>query len=200
MLTVLKCTLNGVAPELVSRGASNADIDDILQQTQTRLLVADGAQSSRLAAYSGAGRLGGFVRTVALRLWLDSRRGLREVDVAPSELDVLAKSVDPALENLKENYLNQFQAALAEAWRDLKTEHRDCLRYRMVDSLSIDQLAKVYGIHRSTAARRLVVAKDTLAAATRANLGQTLEITEGEIDSILRLIQTRLDLAADGLS
>lgn len=198
-LDQLDALIAGVAPALASRGAPDHEVDEILQQTRTHLLVADGDRPARLSMYSGSGRLGGFIRTVAMRLWLNSRRGRREVETAPEQLQVLAGSTDPALEHLKQRYLGEFRAALAAAWKSLERDHRDLLRHQLVDALTIDDLAVLYGVHRSTAARRLVAAKDALVTATRAQLRGALGIGESEISSVLRLIETRLQLAVDVL-
>ncbi len=195
-LAELDALIESVAPALASRGARRQEVEDMLQLTRERLLVSASEQQPRLSLYSGKGRLGGFVRTVAMRLWLNSKRGQREVATAPEALHVLAGSSDPALEHLKARYLEQFRAALAHAWTALSRDDRDLIHHQVVDGLSIDDLAKLFGIHRSTAARRLVGAKDALVAATRESLRDSLGISETEVRSIIRLIETRLEQAA----
>lgn len=189
--------IESVAPAIASRGASRQEVEDMLQLTRERLLVASEDKDPRLSLYSGTGRLGGFVRTVAMRLWLNSKRGQREVATAPKALHVLAGSSDPALENLKERYLDQFRTALSDAWTVLSVDERDLIRHQVVDGLSIDELAKLFGVHRSTAARRLLGAKDALVVATRESMRDRLGVSETEVNSIIRLIETRLEQAAN---
>ena len=54
-------------------------------------------------------------------------------------------------------------------------------------------------VHRATAARRLVAARDELASATRRQLEEQLGLAPRDVDSVMMLIRSRLGDAADVL-
>jgi RNA polymerase sigma-70 factor, ECF subfamily len=68
------------------------------------------------------------------------------------------------------------------------------LRLHYVDRLSIDRIGTLYRIHRATAARQLTRVRDALIARTRALLGERLGVTESELASLLRLLESTVDV------
>lgn len=155
-------------------------------------LVADGARS-KLLGYSGRGDLGAWLRTAATRVALDMMRGRREIPVGQGVLDEAIPSADPALEQLKAQYRDEFRRAFAAAAAALSARERTLLRYRYLDELNIDEIAKLYGSHRATVARWLVSIRDSLFEGTRNELVGALGVGTVEVDSILRLIDSQLD-------
>jgi RNA polymerase sigma-70 factor (ECF subfamily) len=73
------------------------------------------------------------------------------------------------------------------------------LRLSVIDGLGIDQLAAIFHVHRSTAARRLEAARDALVAVTRERMRATLAITDSELESILRMLHSLTDLTLGNL-
>jgi RNA polymerase sigma-70 factor (ECF subfamily) len=182
-----------VLPNLRALGLAAAELDDVVQTLRVALLVGAPGGEPKLARYTGRGELGGFVRTVAVRLALDRKRARQ-----PVALDDLARRLitplgDPDVDYQKDLYTERFAEALAAAWACLPTAERLLLRYHLLDEVSIDELAVIYRIHRSTAARRCVSARQRLIAGTRAELGRAIGVSTRTVDSILRLIATRLD-------
>ncbi len=86
-----------------------------------------------------------------------------------------------------------FRAALAEAITKLSSEDRNVLRLSLIHGLSIDEVGRIYQIHRSTAARRLARLKDAIAQDTRMYLRAQLGADKKELQSLFRLVQTGLD-------
>ena len=198
-LSTLNNLLDSVVPALSERGFSRADIDEAKQQVRVRLLVAEPGENPRLSQYLGRGRLGGFLRAAAVRVALNLRRSESRRTI-PQQLELLAKrSADPALAQLRENYLQQFRSALSAGWASLDDSDKVFVRHQLVDKLTIDEVARVHGVHRSTAARRLIAARDRLVEATRSHLRSSLEISETELSSVLRLIHTQLEVALDAI-
>lgn len=58
---------------------------------------------------------------------------------------------------------------------------------------------KLYGVHRATAARWLADARAALGDAIRGELAGRLRIAASEVDSIVRLVQSRVDMSLDRL-
>ena len=110
-------------------------------------------------------------------------------------LDELSSTDDPELDYLKKHYRAEFGAAFEAAVADLAPRARNHLRHLFVERLTIDQLAALYGVHRSTAARRLATARDALLQATRKQLVDRLQVESGEVDSIMRLIDSHIELS-----
>jgi len=61
------------------------------------------------------------------------------------------------------------------------------------------QVGKLYGVHRATAARWLSDAREALGALIRAELAARLRIATEDVDSIVRLVQSRVDMSLDRL-
>jgi RNA polymerase sigma-70 factor, ECF subfamily len=186
-------------PAIASRGLGRAEIDEVVQRSRVRLLVGGSEAGPGLALYSGRGRLAGFVRSAAVRAALNLRRDQGRRDLHAMDVLLDAASHDPELRHMKEHYLEEFRRALSAAWDLLTAEEQLFVRHQLEDSLTIDDLARLYAIHRSTAARRLAAARDRLAVETRRRLRQDLGMSDGELDSVLRLIRSRLGDAADAL-
>lgn len=199
-LRVFEGVLDQAAAPLAAYGLGRPDIEEVLQATRVRLLVATGERPPRLALYSGQGRLGGFVRAAAVRVALNLRRAERRRSAVQELHRRAEEATDLQLVHMKLRYRDEFGAALEAAWQALSDDHRLLLRHQLVDQLTIDQLAAIYGIHRSTAARRLVGARDALVGETRRRLRENLGLSDEEVSSVLRLIRTRLDLAIEELT
>ena len=69
------------------------------------------------------------------------------------------------------------------------------LRYHHVDGLNIDEIAAIYRVHRVTAFRWLEKAKEQLVKVTHEQLRARLKVTPGELDSVLRMIQSQVHLS-----
>jgi RNA polymerase sigma-70 factor (ECF subfamily) len=93
---------------------------------------------------------------------------------------------------VKARYVDEFQQAFSAALCGLSARDQTWLRQHVIDGLSIDQLGALYHVHRATAARHLQRIRVAVLAATRERLGSRLQVRPSELDSILRLIRSRL--------
>ena len=178
-------------------GGGRVDLDEVLQRLRARLLVGDGRRAPAIAEYSGQGPLLGWLRIIATREILMMRR--REKFEAPLEEEFLfalpAPEADPELEFLNQHYRAAFRTAFQQAFVALEPLARDMLRAHYVDGLTFDALAERQQIHRATVARWIARARDTLMTATREQLTRTLAIGRDELDSILNLVGSRLEVS-----
>jgi RNA polymerase sigma-70 factor, ECF subfamily len=177
-------------------GVERHVIDDVKQELRSRLLVAD-AGPPRIVEFSGRGELRRWVRALAVREALAmTRRARRE---APAEEDLLERALvsaqDPELDYLKQLYRNEFTSALSEALRDLSSLEQMMLRQSVVDGLTIDELGALHGVHRATAARWLSRAHTSLSAKAKSILMRKLDVQPPELQSILRLIRSGLQVS-----
>jgi len=178
------------------RGMTPDIIDEVKQRLRQRLLVADG-RSPRILEYSGRGELRRWLRVIAVRQALAMRQ--RDGRETPSEGEVLERAL-PATQDLekdfyKQRYQGEFTHAIGEALSALSVRHQVLLRQAFVDDLSIDELGRLYRVHRATAARWLAHAREALSNQTRAVLMRRLTVSASELNSILRWVRSGLELS-----
>jgi RNA polymerase sigma-70 factor len=105
----------------------------------------------------------------------------------------------PELRLLEQRYGDVIRGALRAALANLAAEDRAILQLHYVERLTVGQLAPILATSRATAGRRLVAARDRLAAATLAALGERIGAPGEEIRSILRALVSRLDVSLRGI-
>jgi RNA polymerase sigma-70 factor (ECF subfamily) len=190
------------APEIVAALARNFDralADEAALRLRERLFLVEPDEVPRLSSYSGRGDLRAWLRAAAARTAIDLMRARRTVPVEQAVLDEAVVDVDPLLAALKQHYREEFREAFRHATEALTDRERTLLRYRFRDGLSLDELAALFRVHRATAARWLASIRETLFEATRSRLVAQLEVTDSEVDSVLRLIDSQLDGSISGL-
>jgi RNA polymerase sigma-70 factor (ECF subfamily) len=167
--------------------------DEVRQAVRVRLLVAEGGRV-RLDEYGGRGPLRGWLAVAALRVALNLRRAVR-----PAGPDVLADLVsgeaDPELRHLKTLYRAEFREALEAALQALPERQRAVLRLSYVDGLKATQLARLYDVHETTAARWVARAAEEVAHGARRRLMERLALSASSFDSVARMVLSNLDLS-----
>ena len=103
-----------------------------------------------------------------------------------------AQEVNPA--KLVQLYRREFELALREAIQVLSDRERTLVRQHFLDGVTIFQLARLHRVHRATAGRWLENARDAILASTRARLMTRLDVPRGEVESIIRLVLSQLEL------
>ncbi len=102
---------------------------------------------------------------------------------------------DPEMVHLKGLYRKVFKAAFEEAFTQLSARDRTLLRYKYCDATTLDEIALLYRVHRATAARWLAQIREQLFSRTRELMKAELATSESELDSIMRVIQSKLDVS-----
>lgn len=185
----------GLEVVLARYRASSDLVAEVKQRVRERALVsAEGPP--RIERFSGRGDLRGWVRVMAAREALELlRRSRRDAWVDDdARLRALVTPGDPALDHAKAHYVQEFKQAFSAALRSLPARDQTLLRQHVIDGLSIDQLGALYGVHRATAARKLERARQAVLDGTRQRLSSVLRVRSGELDSILRLIRSRVEV------
>lgn len=189
---------------LIHRAARRFGNDDfaaeVTQLVRRRLLVAEDAPP-RLAEYRGQGPLAGFLQAVTVRLALNLQKASGRLTSALGDealLDTPAGGDDPELAVIKQRYRAEFKDAFAAAMAGLEDDARNALRLHYLDGLTLADLGRLYGWSAPTASRRLTAAREAVLATTRRLLGERLALSPAEVDSVLRLIESRLSV--DGLT
>lgn len=169
-------------------------VEEVKQVLRVQLLVARDGKPPGIGGYKGKGPLRGWVRITATRELIRHQKKQSREASGPRALDeAIGAGGDPVLDRMKAEYRAEFATALRDAIAALPAEDRTLLRQQIVDGLSIDALGAAYGVHRATAARWATRARGALVAATRVKLAERLAISVEEIDSVIRLVQSRLE-------
>lgn len=163
------------------------------------LFVDEPERPAALRGYSGRGDLRSYLRVVATRELIKVvNRGRREVGLADDDfVDRMVPHDDPELAILRERYRGTVEDALRVAVRGLAERDRALLRYAIAEGLTVDEVGALYGVHRATAARWIAAARERLGELVRTELAARLAITVDEVDSIVRLVQSRIDVSLD---
>jgi RNA polymerase sigma-70 factor (ECF subfamily) len=172
---------------------ARATVDELRQRLREHLFAHP--TEPKIAKYTGAAPLVYWVRLVALRIARDFyRRGasLREVTGENEALFAAAES-DLEVSAMKSELVPIFKAAFADAFASLGARDKTLLRLYIVESMSIDEVARILRVHRATAARRIAAARSKLTVLARAELGQRARLSPAECESAFRLIESQLD-------
>ena len=179
-------------------------VDELVQRLRVRLFVSDG-RAAKIAAYGGQGDLAAWLRVTATRLALRTlRTPPRELSADDQRLSALAGgAVDAELGHLRGMYRPQVRAALGAALASLGARDKNLLGQHYLDGLTHEQLGALYGTHRVTVARQLDAIRQRVLDQLRRALVEGMRASQRDCDSILRLVQSQLDvslhrLLADG--
>jgi RNA polymerase sigma-70 factor, ECF subfamily len=178
-------------------------IDEVKQALRVRLLVAPPGEVPRIADYAGRGSLVSWLRVAAIRLAIDQLQASGAAAPPPGDAgDELLDQIrggDPELELVKERYRNEVNAALLEAFGALSAPQRNVLRLSYRDGRSIDEIGALLGAHRSTAARWIAEARQTILDEARRRLEAQLGLSPAEVQSLLRVLRSQLHLSVSRL-
>jgi RNA polymerase sigma-70 factor (ECF subfamily) len=192
----------GVQAAVTRLRLDGARSDDVLQRARERLLVGEGRARPKISTYGGRGPLGAWARVAALRVAYDfvAERSQRDL-VREAENDLLhvAAETDPELELLATRYGAALNDALREALLALESRDRALLRYSFVESLSVDSIGTIYGVHRATAARWVAAARERLSDGAREKFRAKVQLTEAELESVTRALRSYLDISLERL-
>lgn len=181
-----------------------AEIDEVAQTVRERLFMARAGGRPRILDYAGRGPLAGWLRAVVVRAGIDHRRKLAQdpTQAADDEplVDLGEASRDPELESLRKRYEEPFRVAFRDAVRMLPTDERNALRLNVAEGLNIEQIGVLYGVHRATVARWIASARDGIAQTTQRLLAERLGLPAKDIESLVRLCQSRLDVGFSALN
>jgi len=194
--------LSAVGPALASMALPAATVDEVRQEVRRKLLVREPGREGppRVVEYAGDGTLRGLVAVVAARTALDGlRRARREAPAGDGGdddlLDLPAASADPRQQVIKAELRASFKKAFATAATGLEARDRNLLRLHYLDGLTLEQLASMYGVHRATVVRWIADVRGKLLSATRKGLRAEAGIGEAELDSVMALIESGLDVS-----
>jgi RNA polymerase sigma-70 factor, ECF subfamily len=191
--------LSDVVPALFGMGLASGDVEEVLQRARVLLLT---RPSLQIAGYAGRGPLVGWVRTavtrVALRFLRQRANGPRPLSDGVMER-LVASGADPVVTATRDRFRGDFQCALEESLTALTTRAKEVLRLHYLERQSIDEIGRVYGVHRATVARWLGTIRSTLLANVRSRLGRELHPSSADFRSLAAAVQEELHVSIDRL-
>lgn len=186
--------IDAVCWRYASTAHSAADLRQVLRE---KLYVAPAGGRPKLAEYAGQGQLASWLRITAVRLFLDLGKRKDRAREAPTADGGLAMPdpSDLSLEVIKAEYRSAVGEAMRDAAAKLDLADRHLLHQHFIAGLSIDELGVALGIHRATAARRIARARAALVDETRALLATRLPLEGEELDEVIGMVLSRLDVS-----
>ncbi len=174
--------------------ARPAFADEVRQLLRDRLFV---SSSAKILSYGGTGPLGGWLRVTAVRTALELKRGVRGGHVAIDDTGaraIDAPDPDPELRYMKAQYTPLFESAFQESLSALSAKERNILRQHFLDGMSTDAIAKLHRVHRTTVARWIEQTRQAILDGVHERLRASLGVGNDEIQSIMALVQSRLNV------
>jgi RNA polymerase sigma-70 factor, ECF subfamily len=184
----------------VCRQHAHIEPNELAQAVRERLLVGDGLK--RLSAWRGRGPLSAWLRTIATRLALNALPRERAISLDEEEwktaVDQLTSTSNPELALMEKSRQTELRAALSEALRRLPRREKTVLRLHVFQSLSADQLARIFHVNVATIRRWIQGARSTVLENVRSMLAHTTHWSASQLDSALAGI-SRLDIGLSAL-
>ena len=184
------------APSSLLPPRHRADAAEVLQLLRHRLLVPDADGRVRIGEYAGRGSLRAWLRVAAVRVALNLLRGTRRERPLEEDRELANRAAgDLEITHLKSRYRREFKEAFSAALLTLEVRDRNLLRQHYLDGLTMETIAPLYRVHRITVVRWMERARAALGKATRQELASRLKVERTELESILRLIDSQLEMS-----
>ena len=131
---------------------------------------------------------------IATRCLLDLQRSRHGQDTA-RELTSPTVATDPELDYLKLRYAADFKVVLENALSQLDARQVTLLKFSFIEQLSAAAIGQMYNVSSRTVQRWLVDLRDTVRARTREGLKARLALSPSELDSLLGLVDSQLQVS-----
>jgi RNA polymerase sigma-70 factor (ECF subfamily) len=201
-LAALEVLLAQVCPPALRRLDPTPEfLDEVRQLLRYKLLTASIGGVPEIARYSGRGPLHRWLRALALTTALMLRRARHQevlLDSPAAWEESVARS-NPELEHVVRRYREHLRGALSLGLSQLTARERTLLRLNMLCGLNIDEISRLFKVHRATVARWIADARGTLVSGTRTELARRLCVPSPELDSLLQKVHSQLHLSLNEL-
>jgi RNA polymerase sigma-70 factor (ECF subfamily) len=182
-------------------GYTRALAEDATQEALILLLVEADASAPALLTYRGRAPLTAWAKTIALRLAGKQHAAIADAKVRDahggSAFDTVPDCVARAL---RAELRGAVERAFTASAATLSLFDRELLRATIIEGQTIDRLAAHHDVHRATAARWIGRARGALDDALRTALAKELALSDAEVSSVLRAVQTSLVLPVEALA
>jgi RNA polymerase sigma-70 factor (ECF subfamily) len=167
---------------------------DVTSAVRDRALCPPVGVDGKIAEYVGNGPLAGWLRVMAVRVGLNlQRRWQRVTDAAPEP----GYAIDIERDLLKAKFQPILKASMSRALQGLTARQRTLLRMYIIDGATLEGIARLHDVNRSTVHRWISHATERVLAEARAALGAAAQ-TEN-LDSLIGVLRSELGLSLQGL-
>jgi RNA polymerase sigma-70 factor (ECF subfamily) len=184
----------GVAAAVRSLDPSPQFADEVRAALREKLFL--GREGPGIGAYAATGPLAAWLRMAARRLGLNLKASQRP---APHDEEALLElptpEAGPELRLLRDRCGQELKRALHEVVAALSARERLMLRLHYVDGLSLGRIGTIYGCHQTSVSRAVQSARGRLVEQTRRLLAERLQLAKDELDSLLGMVESGLDLS-----
>ncbi len=183
----------------VSRARKAPGLDDVRQMIREKLFVASSETAPRILDYEGKGSLRNWLRVIVARLLLNAATRTKQDE--PLDETILEKleagRSDPELEHFKRTYAAEFKTAFSTSVTRLSPAERNLLRFAFCEAMTVDEIGRLEGVHRATAARHVRAAHKKLTQGIYEELAVQLGVATREVGSILALVSSRMTITLE---
>lgn len=188
-------------PRYVARlSLTREQLQEVQQRVRVRLFT--GAQA-RIGTYAAKAPLDAWVRMVTIRVALDLLGVAGGPAAAPAANDAAEEAATSASEIeafvIRRQMGPRLQQALSDGLQGLASRERSLLRMHFVDGLNIDEIGRVYGVHRATVARWLLSVRTQLFGTLKVSLSLQRAPSSSEFRSLVRVLRDDLHISLDRL-
>jgi RNA polymerase sigma-70 factor (ECF subfamily) len=180
----------------LKRVERSAEIREEVEQRLWDELLVGGEKGPKLATYSGRGPLGVWIAISGQRIALMMLRHERAESRARNEAAARSQlaDADPEMAAIKEHYRPQFQEAVESAIAALDVRDKNIYRMYLVEGVTLERIAKAYGVTHPTVLRWLDRARRQVLDESKRRLREKLLVSSSDFESIARLLASQLDL------
>jgi RNA polymerase sigma-70 factor (ECF subfamily) len=189
----------------VSRYVSKIDAapgfaDEIKQQLRKKLFVAEPDAHAKILDYQGRGSLPGWLHVVAVRTARNAiRDGRSGSPRAQDGFELRTATPDPELGYFKAQYGKVFRAAFEKTLSALSAKERSVLRMYFLEGMSSNEIGALYRVTGAAVRFWIKQSREAILDETRRELTARLRVASSELDSIMGLLSSKLDLSISRL-
>jgi RNA polymerase sigma-70 factor (ECF subfamily) len=184
-----------ISPYLRRAGVPPAVDDEVKQAVRARLFIGPPDMGPRIAAYSGRGPLGAWLRVTATREALKLRAWDRGNPAAADSFVLPGAAADPDLGYLKTHYAEDLRQAFESTLAALEPRESAVLRFYFLDAMSAQAIGAMYGVSSRTIQRWVVETRAKILAETQRRLGERLGLAAAEVATLVGILQSQLDVS-----
>jgi RNA polymerase sigma-70 factor (ECF subfamily) len=190
-----KVIRRGVARVLAARD----EREEAEQRARQHLLVGDAGAPPAISKYLGHGALERWVSVVAIRVAISLGRAESTERRLRGKAIAEATGVDPERLVIREEVRRELEAAVKDALARLADRERLILRLFLVSGLNLEGIGKSLGITRQSVSKALAKAREGLLDDVNRSLKERLKMSRDELASIVRYVNSHLDLSISRL-
>lgn len=189
-----------VARYVMKLDGSPAFADEVRQLLREKLF-APARGRPKILDYSGRGPLGGWLRVAAVRTARNFQRGSKSPLALARSIDdqIRTPKPDPELSYLKQHYARAFREAFEQTLGELSPRERNILRLHFIEALSSSAIGAMYRVSGATVRLWIKQWREAILAQTRRRLATRLRTDTQELDGVMGLVQSQLDLTISRL-